>query len=52
MRPGRHHLGGGGTAVEHDIREANRHDVKLIVPIVLLVVFLILVGRSGRWRRR
>ena len=37
-------LVGGGTAVEHDIREANRHDVKLIVPIVLLVVFLILVG--------
>ena len=37
-------LVGGGTAVEHDIREANRHDVKLIVPIVLLVVFLILVA--------
>jgi RND superfamily putative drug exporter len=37
-------LVGGGTAVEHDIREANKHDVKLIVPIVLLVVFLILVA--------
>ncbi len=37
-------LVGGGTAVEHDIREANRHDVKLIVPIVLLVVFLILIA--------
>jgi RND superfamily putative drug exporter len=37
-------LVGGGTAVEHDIREANQHDVKLIVPIVLLVVFLILIA--------
>lgn len=37
-------LVGGGTAVEHDIREANQHDVKLIVPIVLLVVFLILMA--------
>jgi RND superfamily putative drug exporter len=37
-------LVGGGTAVEHDIREANQHDVKLIVPVVLLVVFLILMA--------
>ena len=36
-------LVGGGTAVEYDIREANNHDVKLIVPLVLLVVFLILM---------
>ena len=36
-------LVGGGTAVEHDIREANKRDVKLIVPLVILVVFLILV---------
>jgi RND superfamily putative drug exporter len=36
-------LVGGGTAVEYDIREANKNDVKLIVPLVILVVFLILV---------
>lgn len=36
-------LVGGGTAVEYDIREANKQDVKLIVPLVILVVFLILV---------
>ncbi len=36
-------LVGGGTAVEYDIREANKRDVKLIVPLVILVVFLILV---------
>ncbi|MFA9400921.1 MAG: MMPL family transporter [Acidobacteriota bacterium] len=36
-------LVGGGTAVEHDIRESNKRDVKLIVPLVILVVFLILV---------
>jgi RND superfamily putative drug exporter len=36
-------LVGGGTAVEFDIREANKQDVKLIVPLVILVVFLILV---------
>jgi RND superfamily putative drug exporter len=37
-------LVGGGTAVEHDIREANQRDVKVIVPIVLVVVFLILIA--------
>jgi RND superfamily putative drug exporter len=37
-------LVGGGTAVEFDIREANKQDVKLIVPLVILVVFLILVA--------
>jgi RND superfamily putative drug exporter len=37
-------LVGGGTAVEYDIRQANRHDVKLVVPLVILVVFLILVA--------
>lgn len=37
-------LVGGGTAVEHDIREANQRDVKVIVPIVLAVVFLILIA--------
>jgi RND superfamily putative drug exporter len=36
-------LVGGGTAVEYDIREANKSDVRLIVPLVILVVFLILV---------
>jgi RND superfamily putative drug exporter len=37
-------LVGGGTAVEYDIREANKSDVRLIVPLVILVVFLILVA--------
>ena len=37
-------LVGGGTAVEYDIREANKSDVKLIVPLVLVVVFLILMA--------
>ncbi|MBK5109892.1 MAG: MMPL family transporter [Thermoleophilia bacterium] len=37
-------LVGGGTAVEYDIRQANKRDVKLIVPLVILVVFLILVA--------
>jgi len=41
---GKSTLVGGGTAVEHDIRQANQRDVKLIVPIVLLVVFLILIA--------
>jgi RND superfamily putative drug exporter len=36
-------LVGGGTAVEFDIREANKRDVRVIVPLVILVVFLILV---------
>jgi RND superfamily putative drug exporter len=36
-------LVGGSTATEFDIREANDHDVKVIVPLVLLVVFLILI---------
>jgi RND superfamily putative drug exporter len=36
-------LVGGGTAVEYDIREANKRDVMLTVPLVILVVFLILV---------
>ncbi|HTU14942.1 MAG TPA: MMPL family transporter [Solirubrobacterales bacterium] len=37
-------LVGGGTAVEYDIREANDRDVKVIVPLVLIVVFLILMA--------
>lgn len=36
-------LVGGATATEYDIRQANDNDVKLIVPLVLLVVFLILI---------
>ncbi len=36
-------LVGGGTAVEYDIRQANDRDVKVIVPLVLIVVFLILI---------
>ena len=37
-------LVGGGTAVEYDIREANKRDIKVVVPLVILVVFLILVA--------
>ncbi len=37
-------LVGGGTAVEFDIREANKRDVRVVVPLVILVVFLILVA--------
>jgi putative drug exporter of the RND superfamily len=37
-------LVGGSTAVEHDVREANERDVKLIVPLTLLVVLLVLIG--------
>lgn len=40
---GQQTLVGGGTAVEYDIRQANDRDVKLIVPLVLIVVFLILI---------
>ena len=29
---------GGATAVEYDVRQANKHDLKLIVPLTLLVV--------------
>lgn len=36
-------LVGGGTAVEKDIRDATERDIKLIVPLVLIVVSLILV---------
>ncbi len=36
-------LVGGATAVERDIREATERDLKLIVPLVLVVVSLILI---------
>ena len=36
-------LVGGSSAVEHDIRVASERDLKLIVPLVLIVVSLILV---------
>ena len=36
-------LVGGATATEYDIRKANDRDVKVIVPLVLIVVFLILI---------
>jgi RND superfamily putative drug exporter len=35
---------GGPTAIEHDLREANAEDTRLIVPLVLALVFLILVA--------
>jgi len=37
-------LVGGPTAEEADVRSATKHDTKLLVPLVLLVVFAILVG--------
>jgi RND superfamily putative drug exporter len=37
-------LVGGPTAEEHDLRESNARDNRLIVPIALLVVFLILAA--------
>jgi putative drug exporter of the RND superfamily len=36
-------LVGGATAVEYDVRQANKHDLKLIVPLTLLVVFVVLI---------
>jgi putative drug exporter of the RND superfamily len=36
-------LVGGATAVEYDVRQANKHDAKLIVPLTLLVVLLVLI---------
>ncbi len=40
--PGAEARVGGGTAMIVDINEANRHDNRLIIPLVLLVVLLIL----------
>jgi RND superfamily putative drug exporter len=37
-------LVGGATAVEYDTRQSTERDVRVIVPITLLVVFLILVA--------
>lgn len=37
-------LTGGETAVQADLAEANDRDLKLIIPIVLIVVFLILIA--------
>ncbi|MGH2839225.1 MAG: MMPL family transporter [Solirubrobacteraceae bacterium] len=37
-------LVGGGTAVEHDVRESAARDSRVIVPIALLVVLLILIA--------
>jgi len=36
-------LVGGASAVEYDVREANKHDAKLIVPLTLTVVFIVLI---------
>ena len=36
-------LVGGATAVEYDVRQANQRDLKLIVPLTLLVVFIVLI---------
>ncbi|MEH3052781.1 MAG: MMPL family transporter [Patulibacter minatonensis] len=37
-------LVGGDTAINYDLAEANTRDLRLIIPIVLLVVFVILIG--------
>ena len=36
-------LVGGATAVEYDVRQANQRDLKLIVPLTLLVVLIVLI---------
>ena len=36
-------LVGGATAVEYDVRQANKHDAKRIVPLTLLVVLVVLI---------
>ncbi len=36
-------LVGGNTAIQYDTKVANEHDIKLIAPIVLLIIFVILV---------
>ena len=36
-------LVGGASAVEYDVREANKHDAKVIVPLTLLVVLIVLI---------
>ncbi len=36
-------LVGGASAVEYDVREANKHDAKVIVPLTLTVVFIVLI---------
>ena len=36
-------LVGGATAVEYDVRQANKHDAKVIVPLTLTVVFIVLI---------
>ena len=35
-------LGGGGTAVQYDTDVASRHDNRLIIPVVLLIIGVIL----------
>jgi RND superfamily putative drug exporter len=37
-------LVGGPTAVEHDLRDANAGDTRLLVPLTLVIVLAILVG--------
>ena len=37
-------LVGGPTAVEHDLRDANASDLRLLVPLTLVIVLAILVG--------
>ncbi len=36
-------LVGGATAVEYDVRQANKHDAKVIVPLTLAVVLIVLI---------
>jgi RND superfamily putative drug exporter len=37
-------LVGGNAAVNSDVKVANQHDNKLVIPLVLVMVFLILIG--------
>ncbi|WP_369141830.1 MMPL family transporter [Streptomyces sp. R44] len=42
--PSAHALVGGATAEEYDTAQANAHDTRTVVPLVLLIVFVVLVA--------
>jgi putative drug exporter of the RND superfamily len=41
--PGADALVGGNSAINWDVQQASKHDNKLVIPLVLVVVFLILI---------
>ena len=42
--PGANALVGGNAAVNRDVQEASRHDNRIVIPLVLVMVFLILLA--------